>query len=53
MSKESLEKLNKTLLKHFEETGVKDHPSRISYDDMLNNIEIIYEAVYHNNYISI
>lgn len=24
MSKESLEKLNKTLLKHFEETGVKD-----------------------------
>ena len=30
-----------------------EHPSRISYDDMLNNIEIIYEAVYHNNYISI
>lgn len=29
------------------------HPSRISYDDMLNNIEKIYEAVYHNNYITI
>ena len=30
-----------------------EHPSRISYDDMLNNIEMIYEAVYHNNYITI
>ncbi len=30
-----------------------EHPSRISYDDMLNNIEIIYEAVWRNNYISI
>lgn len=30
-----------------------EHPSRISYDDMLNNIEKIYEAVYHNNYITI
>ena len=30
-----------------------EHPSRISYDDMLNNIEMIYEAVHHNNYITI